>query len=75
MIRAKFECQKVVKESYGEVVDLQAVYSEDGDNKSWSEATPAGSLNMVISNEAAQGLFEEGKRILPRFHSSIKENR
>jgi len=61
LIRAKFQCQKVKKESYGEVIELQAVYSEEGDNKSWSEATPSGSVNMVISNEAAQGLFEEGK--------------
>lgn len=65
-IRAKFECTSTNLDEYGEHVFLNAVYAnKDGEvneeNKSFSEATPSGSLTMMISNKRAQGFFKKGK--------------
>lgn len=60
-IRAKFECWGAVKTDYGEQVELHAVTADSEANRSWSEATPSGSLTMTITNHAAQGQFEAGK--------------
>ena len=47
---------------HSEVVHLDAVYSDkpDDPNHGFSEATPHASLDMTISNEAAQGFFRPG---------------
>lgn len=47
-----------------ENVHLNAVYGEDGINKQWSKWTPAGSLNLSISNPDAQGFFRAGKEYI-----------
>jgi hypothetical protein len=47
-----------------EVLHMHPVYSDEGVNKQWSEATPAGALNLVISNPGAQGKVEQGKEYL-----------
>jgi len=64
-IRAKFSCHSVKDEDYGEVVNLSAVYGNDDkdneENNQFSEATPSGSHEMVISNPSAKGFFKEGK--------------
>lgn len=64
-IRAKFNCQSTKDEGYGEVVNLSAVYGSDDkdneENNQFSEATPSGSHEMVISNPSAKGFFKEGK--------------
>jgi len=63
MIRAKMRCDLAKMESWGEQIKLQAVYSTDttDPNHSWSQATPAGYLDLTISNPGAQGKFEVGK--------------
>jgi len=63
MIRAKFECTSVSNDDMfgNEHVYLSAVYDNGKANKEWSEATPAGSLDMVISNPDAKGQFVAGK--------------
>lgn len=62
IIQAKFRCGKVTRISASEEIELDAVYDDGSeDNKSWSEATPAGSLTMTISNRNAWGAFEPGK--------------
>ncbi len=69
-IRAKLKCEGVVMfEASGcEVVTLRAVHERDsGANKSWSEATPSGSVCLTISNKAAHGAFQVGKDYLVSF--------
>ncbi len=62
MIRAKMMCQAAAEDDFGnEQVTLYAVYDDGKANKSWSEATPAGNLDLTISNPAAKGKFEVGK--------------
>lgn len=62
MIRAKFQCHEVTKDSSGnEKVSLGAVYGNGEANKEWSKYTPSGSLTMTISQEGAQGKFIPGK--------------
>ena len=60
-IRAKFQCFTVEQSEYGETIQLYAVADGSEENKRWSEATPAGSLQMTISNPGAQGRFKPGK--------------
>ena len=64
-IRAKFSCWDVKNDEYGEHIHLEAVYGTDEkdneENNQFSEATPAGTLNMQITNPGAKGFFKEGK--------------
>lgn len=64
-LRAKFSCDSVKGEGYGELVNLTAVYGKDEkdneENNQFSEATPSGSHEMVVSNPDAKGFFEVGK--------------
>ncbi|HLJ82331.1 MAG TPA: hypothetical protein VKT52_12640 [Ktedonobacterales bacterium] len=60
MIRAKMRCTQVEKPYPGtEIVRMQPVYDADpaGANHDWSAATPAGKLELYITNPAAQGHF------------------
>jgi len=68
MTRALMTCHAVEDEKYkeakrGEHVRLEAYASggDDDPNKSWSEATPSGRVEMFISNPGAWGKFEQGK--------------
>lgn len=62
-VRAKFRVSKLDKFDQGTRVEMAPVYSEDPkhENKHFWDATPSGRLDMVIKNEAAAELFEEGK--------------
>lgn len=48
---------------YGELVVLNAVYSEDpqSENYSFSQATPSATVSLFISNPSAYGAFEVDK--------------
>lgn len=64
MIRAKMRCNSVEKPYEGtEILRFQPVYDSDpsGANHDWSAATPAGNLELYITNPAAQGQHESGK--------------
>ncbi len=62
MIRAKFYCTVVDTDEYGnEHTRFLAVADTNESNKSWSEATPAGDMYLMISNPSAKGRFEAGK--------------
>lgn len=64
-VRAKFRCDTVTKHANGsETVKMYPVYSETGENKTWSEFTPSGSLEMLITTKGAVGVFEPGKEYL-----------
>ena len=64
-IRAKFICDSVEGDEYGENFKLSAVYGTDDkdneENNQFAEATPSGQLEMMISNPTAKGFFKEGK--------------
>ena len=64
-VRAKFHCNSVQSDEYGELVKLSAVYGNDDkdneENNQFAEATPSGDLEMMISNPGAKGFIKEGK--------------
>jgi hypothetical protein len=63
-VRAKFVCGSVIEASWGgaKVIHMNAVYSEEGENKDFTDTTPAGNLDLVINNDApASEYFEQGK--------------
>ena len=62
-MRAKFSVSKVTDQPWGEEVLLHAVYSNTNneEDNQFSEATPAGQLQMTVSNPAAKGFLQEGK--------------
>lgn len=64
---AKFRCLSVEAPTTGyETVKFEPRY-EDGDdavNKSWSEATPCGTLEMTITNPQLMNHFKPGRQYL-----------
>jgi len=64
-LKAKFVCNAVKYIKYcgkkSEVIEAMPVYSTSEENKTWSEATPSGSLSMTISNPSAFGALEPGQ--------------
>lgn len=68
-IVAKFLCTSVDDKVEYETVYFTAVYSADpnSENYSWSQASPAGSLQLSISNPAARGVFQQGKQYILTF--------
>jgi len=70
-VKAKFTCQNVIDTIFhfsGNGVSEQrkvsfcAVYGNNGENKTFSKATPSGNLDMVIDKDAlAYDYFEPGK--------------
>ncbi len=62
-VRAKFTCSGVIDTGYNQVTaHFHAVYSEDGDNKDFVEATPCGNVSICIDKEApAASVFKQGK--------------
>ncbi|WP_407732624.1 hypothetical protein ACJJVG_09960 [Pseudocitrobacter faecalis] len=62
-VRAKFICQSIQKaedDSY-RTIQMSPVIADTEENKSWSNYTPGGLLQMHISNPAAFEQFEQGK--------------
>lgn len=51
-------------------VKLQPVYANEGPNKSWSEATPSGQVEMQITNQSAVDAFELGSSYLITFEKT-----
>ncbi|MHB1953561.1 MAG: hypothetical protein ACYCOU_07390 [Sulfobacillus sp.] len=67
MVTAKMRCIRAALDAYGnENVELNAVVNDSDSNKEWSEATPSGSLRLMISNKGAQGRFEQGAEYFVR---------
>lgn len=66
-VRAKFTCFGVAHTQTSDPngtcarVDLMPVYGDGKDNASWSKATPAGKIEMWITNPSAIDQFEPGK--------------
>lgn len=63
-VRAKFTCNAKIPFGSTTTVVFYPVYSSDpaSENKAFSDATPAGQLQMVIQNDKpALAAFEPGK--------------
>ena len=63
-VKAKFNCVSVEPDltDGGKNVTLLAVYDSNGENASFSKATPSGQLTMKIDQStAAVNFFEKGK--------------
>lgn len=77
MVTAKFDVQSVTEHAWTQTykgeqvhprtVKLCAVYGEGAENKSWSEATPSGSIEMLVTNPAAFEQFKLGAKVLISF--------
>lgn len=68
-IVAKFTCYRVTETASGEEVAFSAVTSggPDDPNRAWSEATPAGNCELLISNPSARGKFKAGSDYILTF--------
>lgn len=61
-VRAKFKVESITKSSYGTSVKMHPVHSGSEENKSFSDYTPAGNIDMLISpGKPAAEMFEVGK--------------
>jgi hypothetical protein len=62
-VRAKFNVSNILKDQYGNVVvKLYAVYKGDEsspENESFSNSTPAGNVELTITNPAAFEFFDK----------------
>ena len=61
-VRAKLTVQSVMKTEYSETVVLAAMYSNNPEDNSYSEATPSATLNMVVTNKSLWGHFKPGQK-------------
>lgn len=62
MIRAKFRCASILKDTDNETVTLHAANGKkDTANAQWAKWTPGGQLSLTINNPEAQGKFTPGK--------------
>lgn len=73
-MRAKFNCTKVETTTYGQEVELWAVYAGDtnAEDNQFAAATPNGRLTMTISNPNAIGFLEQGKSYYLDFSEAPK---
>lgn len=60
MVRAKFQVTDITEHRYpGKTVRLQAIYDPDTpEDKKFVEATPTGSMEMLITNPKALEIFQ-----------------
>lgn len=66
LIKAKVTVTDVIENDFGagkysEQVRMQPVYSDSEENKSYSDATPSGSIELTITNKSAWGFFVAGR--------------
>jgi hypothetical protein len=59
-MRAKFYCEKVSNDVYGQDVTLRTLYSDNPEDNQFSKATPSGELQMRIDNPNAIGKLIPG---------------
>lgn len=60
-VKAKFQVQLITKHQGGaQTVSMAPVIGGSDENKSWSQYTPSGKLEMYITNPDAYNQFEPG---------------
>jgi hypothetical protein len=62
-VRAKFRCNYIAEGKGNWTIHMSPVYSDDpaSENKFFTDATPAGTFQMVVTKEEAAKAFEVGK--------------
>lgn len=61
-VKCKFKCNSVEQSETTQKVNLSAVYSDKGENADFTQYTPWGELQVLITNEApAANQFKPGK--------------
>lgn len=61
-VRAKFECISITDFGNAEEIKMRAVYSDKGENKAFTEATPSGEFSIRIDRDApAFGKYKVGQ--------------
>lgn len=63
-LRAKFQTGSITDFGYGsKQFKLSAVYSNNpGEDNQFSQATPSGTIEMMVSNPDAMDFFQHGKK-------------
>lgn len=69
-IIAKFNCDEVKQLPRHEEVKMSVVTGATEENKSFSRATPTGSLQINIDEPKALGFFKAGKQYLLTFEEA-----
>jgi hypothetical protein len=62
-VKAKFRVNSVNHIDYGQVIELNAVYSSvpDSEDKHFSDATPSGKLQFTLTNKSLFDQFKPGQ--------------
>jgi hypothetical protein len=66
VVNAKFIVSSVSEWGHGIQVKMSPDYA-NGRNKEWSQATPAGSIEMFVTNPPAVAFFQPGKQLTVTF--------
>lgn len=72
-VRAKFRCMSIAHSFTGNpdhsaaTITLFPVWEQDGVNRKWSQATPSGKIEMLITNPSAVEQFDIGKEYFVDF--------
>lgn len=70
-VKAKFTCSSVADTGSSKVANFYAVYSQDGENKDFADATPSGNLQIVINNgRPAAEFFKQGENYYLTFEKA-----
>lgn len=71
-VRAKFQCDEVAKTAWsGTRVKMSAVYSDEGENKDFTDASPMGEFEIHISDGyPAADYFTPGKEYYFDIHKA-----
>jgi hypothetical protein len=61
-VRAKFQCNSIEINTWTKTAKLSAVCGAEGENKDFTEATPNGTLEIMIQGDVpASEFFKPGK--------------
>lgn len=72
---AKFRVDETARQFWSptaEKVKATAVYGGSEENRSFAEATPSGSLEILVTNPAVGGFFELGAEYYVTFEKAAK---
>lgn len=66
-MRAKLTVESITKDRYHERLVLTALYSDNKEDNTYSDATPSARMEMVISNKNLHGKFNPGDQFYVDF--------
>lgn len=71
-ILARLQCAHVTRGVNSETPALAAVTATSEENKTWSQHTPSGRLELQITNPSAFGFFEPGEEYVVIIEKAAK---